>query len=182
MGETISCNSWAVAAPGAEPGAESVAAGGTWAVGTTVAAGVGVAGSGVTDGEGDAGGSSLREQPVNTGEVDIRTAAASIKGSDLPWGLTSNFIFDNPRARTEAEVVSRESKSGKVGSAITFRGDCGSFRLSDPAIFQNRSRGFYPGLRLWCYPKNTTGSTSTGLLMWVCTESYQQEAGHIIIN
>jgi hypothetical protein len=75
---------------------------------------MGVGGSGVTDGEGDACGSSLREQPVNTGEVDIRTAAASIRGSDLPWGLTSNFIFDNPRARSEAEVVSRESKSGKV--------------------------------------------------------------------
>src|SRR5208282_968443 len=113
MGETSSCSSWGLAAPGAAPGAVSVATGGTCAVGATVGAVVGVGGSAVTEGSGDACDSSLREHPVNTGEVDIRSAATSIKGSDLPCGLTSNFIVDNPRGRPEVEVFSLKSKSGK---------------------------------------------------------------------
>jgi hypothetical protein len=39
-------------------------------------------------------GSSPREHPVTSGVVDIMTAAASIKGKDLPWGLPSSFIVD----------------------------------------------------------------------------------------
>jgi hypothetical protein len=39
-----------------------------------------------------AGWSSFREQPI-IGEVEIRTAAASINGSDLPFGLVSNVII-----------------------------------------------------------------------------------------
>jgi hypothetical protein len=72
----------------------------------------------VADGEADACGSSLREHPVNTGEVDIRTAAASIKGSDLPCGLTSNFIVDNPRARPEAEVSVANRNLARSDSAL----------------------------------------------------------------
>jgi hypothetical protein len=39
-----------------------------------------------------AGWSSFGEQPI-IGEVEIRTAAASINGSDLPFGLVSNVII-----------------------------------------------------------------------------------------
>jgi hypothetical protein len=38
----------------------------------------------VADGEGDVCDSSPREHPMNIGEVDIKIAAASAMGSDLP--------------------------------------------------------------------------------------------------
>jgi hypothetical protein len=49
------------------------------------------------DDDAAAGWSPPREQLVTIGEVDIRTAAASINGSDRPCGLASNFIVDKPR-------------------------------------------------------------------------------------
>jgi hypothetical protein len=44
-----------------------------------------------------AGWSSPPEQPVTIGDVEIKTAAASINGIDRPFGLASNFIVDKPR-------------------------------------------------------------------------------------
>src|SRR5271168_3450403 len=93
MGETSSCNSCAVAAPGGGPGSTSAAGAGAGAAGSAVAATLGCA---CTDDGATAGWSSPREQPVSIGDVDIRTAAASINGSDRPFGLASSLIVDKP--------------------------------------------------------------------------------------
>src|SRR5260221_14772531 len=93
MGDTSSCNCCAVAAPGGGPG--SAAAGGA-------GAGAGVAAT-LGDGSDDGAAavwSSAREQPVTIGDVDIRTAAASIKGNDRPSGLDSSFILEAPLCRS----------------------------------------------------------------------------------
>src|SRR5208282_4703824 len=94
MGETSSCNSCAVAAPGGGPGSTAAAGGG--AAGAAVAA---TLGSACVDGAA-AGWSSPREQPVTIGDVDIRTAAASISGNDRPFGLDSSFILEKPLRRS----------------------------------------------------------------------------------
>jgi len=47
-----------------------------------------------------AGWSSPREQPVTIGDVDIKTAAASINGNDRPSGLDRSFILEKPRRRS----------------------------------------------------------------------------------
>lgn len=91
MGETSSCNSCAVAAPGGGPGSTAAAGAGT--AGAAVVATLGCA----ADDGAAAGWSSPREQPVTIGDVEIKTAAASINGIDRPFGLASNFIVDKPR-------------------------------------------------------------------------------------
>jgi hypothetical protein len=118
MGETNCCNSSAVAAPGAAPGAVFSLAVGAAAVGA--AAGVATAdcsgaatgdGSVVAVGEGVACGSSLREHPASIGEVDIRIAVTRIDGKDFPCGLVSNPIVDKPRASSEADIFGFEATS-----------------------------------------------------------------------
>ncbi len=98
MGETSSCNCCAVAAPGGGPGGMGAAAG----------AGAdddgAVATLGCADGAA-AGWSPPREQPI-IGELDIRTAAARINGSDRRLGLVSNVIIKNPRVQLATEGLS----------------------------------------------------------------------------
>ncbi len=71
------------------------------------AAGAGADGDGAVATLGCADGAAVgwsppREQPV-IGELDIRTAAARINGSDRPSGLVSNFIIESPRVQLATE-------------------------------------------------------------------------------
>jgi len=51
-----------------------------------------------------AGWSSPREHPVTIGDVDIKTAAATINGIDRLLGLASNFIFEKPRRQLARKI------------------------------------------------------------------------------
>jgi hypothetical protein len=52
-----------------------------------------------------AGWSSPREQPVTIGDVDIKTAAASINGNDRPSRLDSSLILEKPRFRSSEDFT-----------------------------------------------------------------------------
>src|SRR5216684_6631085 len=65
---------------------------------------------------------------MTIGEVDIRTVATNISGSDRPSGLASNFIVNLGAVQREIFVcVSLWKKSvstGALGLLLGFRADC----------------------------------------------------------
>src|SRR5580658_827557 len=99
MGETISCKSSALAAPGGGPGGAGAGAGGGAGVGAAATLGC------ACDDAAAAGCSSPREHPGTIGIVDSRTAVARIIGSVRPSCLRSNFMIDSPRRRLTAVRV-----------------------------------------------------------------------------